>query len=222
MAQDIAGFIDEHKLSQTTLIGHSMSVLQILYIHYELGLIENRGAKTAMTLALQQPELITSVVSVDNAPVDVALLSEFPKYIQGMRKVDEAGVTRQSEADKILQDYEEQLVIRQFLMGNLHRPAGEKTLKFKVPLKTLGDSMDHLGDFPFKDPDVARYEKPILFVRGTKSKYIADEALPLIGRFFPRFQLADIDAGHWVISEKPEEFRKGMTPLSYPIEGLEH
>lgn len=69
-----------------------------------------------------------------------------------------------------------------------------------------------MGDFPFKNPDEARFEKPVLFVRGTKSKYVPDEVIPIIGRFFPRFQLADIDAGHWVISEKPEEFLKGKSP----------
>jgi hypothetical protein len=44
---------------------------------------------------------------VDNAPIDAALLSNFGKYIQGMKKIEEAGVTRQAEADKILVDYEE-------------------------------------------------------------------------------------------------------------------
>jgi hypothetical protein len=38
---------------------------------------------------------------------------------------------------------------------------------------------------------------------------VSDETLPIIGRFFPRFELVDIDSGHWVISEKPEEFIKG-------------
>ena len=33
--------------------------------------------------------------------------------------------------------------------------------------------------------------------------------LPVVGRFFPKFELVDIDGGHWVISEKPEEFRRG-------------
>jgi pimeloyl-ACP methyl ester carboxylesterase len=89
MAHDVAGFIVEHKLQNTTLIGHSM------------------GAKTAMTLALQSPELVNDVVSVDNAPIDAALLSNFGKYIQGMRRIEEAGVTRQAEADAILKDYEE-------------------------------------------------------------------------------------------------------------------
>jgi len=38
--------------------------------------------------------------------------------------------------------------------------------------------------------------------------------LPVIGRFFPRFQMSDIDCGHWVVSEKPEEFRRGLCSLS--------
>lgn len=66
-----------------------------------------RGAKTAMTLALKEPDLICDVILVDNAPLDAALLSSFGKYIQGMKRIEEAGVTRQAEADKILQDYEE-------------------------------------------------------------------------------------------------------------------
>ena len=60
-----------------------------------------------MTLALREPSLVKDVISVDNAPLDAAIGSEFAKYIRGMKKIDEAGVTRQAEADKILQDYEE-------------------------------------------------------------------------------------------------------------------
>lgn len=89
MADDVAGFIEEHNLQDTTLIGHSM------------------GAKTAMTLALKRPDMITDIVAVDNAPIDAALLSIFGKYIQGMKKIEEAGITKQSDADMILKDYEE-------------------------------------------------------------------------------------------------------------------
>ena len=59
-----------------------------------------------MTLALSKPEAIESIVSVDNAPIDAALNSTFAKYVQGMRRIEEAGVTSQSEADKILADFE--------------------------------------------------------------------------------------------------------------------
>ena len=88
-----------------------------------------------------------------------------------------------------------------------------------MPLKILGTALDNLGDFPYKDPSEVRFEKRALFVRGTHSKYVPDEALPIIGQFFPRFELADIEAGHWVISENPEAFRQGT---SHPLYEHEH
>ncbi|KAL8342440.1 hypothetical protein RB598_004037 [Gaeumannomyces tritici] len=201
MADDVAGFIEEHGLQEPTLIGHSM------------------GAKTAMTLALRSPELVQDVVSVDNAPVDAAISSDFAKYVRGMKEIEQAGVKRQSEADKILEPYESSLPVRQFLLGNLHRSAGsDDTQKFRVPLSVLAKALDHMGDFPYKNPDEARFNKRALFVRGTKSKYVADEALPIVGQFFPRFELVDIDAGHWLISEKPEEFRQAVVRFLDPKE----
>jgi pimeloyl-ACP methyl ester carboxylesterase len=68
-----------------------------------------------------------------------------------------------------------------------------------------------MADFPFKDPETHQYKGPTLMVRGTKSHYVADETLPVIGGFFPRFELLDIDCGHWVMSERFEEFRSGLT-----------
>ncbi|KAH8163631.1 hypothetical protein CIB48_g4619 [Xylaria polymorpha] len=210
MADDVAGFISEHGLQEPTLIGHSM------------------GAKTAMTLALEQPSLISDLVSVDNAPVDATLSRDFATYIRGMRHVEQAGATRQSEADEILASYEANVGIRQFLLGNLYRttvddaksgPNEKKNIvKFRIPLNTLAKNLDNLGDFPFRNPDERRFEKPTLFVRGTHSKYIPDEVIPIIGRFFPRFELVDIEAGHWVISEKPTEFLKAVIEFLTPKE----
>lgn len=190
LAEDVELFLKHHRLTNATLIGHSM------------------GAKTVMTVALRDRVPIANLIPVDSAPVDAALHSDFTKYMQGMRQIEEAGCKKQSDADAILQQYEESLTIRQFLLGCFARDE-DGTYKSKVPIKILTNSLDHLADFPFTDPDQTRYEGPMLMVRGTKSHYVADEMLPIIGRFFPQFQLADIDAGHWVISEKPEEFRKG-------------
>lgn len=192
LAKDVEGFIKQHKLSKSTIIGHSM------------------GAKTAMTVALRSPGLLSNIVSVDNAPVDAALKSDFGTYVQGMRRIEDAKVKKQSDADELLKPYAEELPIRQFLLTNLVRSADNSHLKFRIPIAYLAAALDNMADFPFKDPDTARFEKPALFVRGTKSHYVADETLPIIGRFFPRFQVADVDCGHWVISEKPEEFRKAV------------
>ncbi|KAI9850476.1 MAG: hypothetical protein M1838_005614 [Thelocarpon superellum] len=192
MAEDVEQFVARHGLTKPTLIGHSM------------------GAKTAMTVALRSPGLLDKLVAVDNAPIDATLKNDFARYVQGMRKIEEAHVKRQSEADEILKHYEDSLPIRQFLLTNLVRDASSTFLKFRLPLRILAAALDNMGDFPFKDPDVARFEGPALFIRGTKSHYIADDVIPVIGRFFPRFELRDIEAGHWVISESPEAFRKAV------------
>lgn len=168
-----------------------------------------RGAKTAMVVALRAKTKIANLISVDNAPVDAALKSDFAKYVQGMRKIEDSRVTKQSEADAILAEYEPSLPIRQFLLTNLARDKEDGIQKFRIPVKYLANALDNMADFPFKDPDEARWNGPTLFVRGTKSHYVADETLPIVGRFFPRFEIKDIDCGHWIISERPEEFRQG-------------
>lgn len=93
--------------------------------------------------------------------------------------------------------------IRQFLLTNLTRPtrptidsATTPPLKFRIPIKILARALDDTAGFPFH-PDKARFEKPALFIRGTKSHYVPDDVIPLIGRFFPYFRLRDVDAGHW-------------------------
>jgi pimeloyl-ACP methyl ester carboxylesterase len=87
LALDVENFIDQHKLQNTTLIGHSM------------------GAKTAMCVALSSPSKVANLIPVDNAPVDAALKSDFNIYVKGMMDVERAQVKRQSEADEILKPY---------------------------------------------------------------------------------------------------------------------
>lgn len=165
-----------------------------------------------MTLALRRPELLRDIIPVDNAPIDAGLISSFGAYTRAMKEIDRANLSRHADADKILEAYEPSLPVRQFLLGNLHRVRVDdhhQALRFRVPVDILAKALDKMGDFPYKDPQVARFEKPALFVRGSHSKYVPDEALPVIGQFFPLFQLADVDAGHWLISEQPEQFRQG-------------
>ncbi|KAH7122676.1 Alpha/Beta hydrolase protein [Dendryphion nanum] len=192
LAEDTETFMQKHNLKDATLIGHSM------------------GAKTIMAVALRNPDSCANIIAVDNAPVDAALASDFPRYVEGMRKVDEAKVKSQKEADQILEPYAKDLPVRQFLLTNLIRSSPSEPLRFRIPVRILAHALDDMADFPFTDPDQTHFSKPALFIRGTKSHYVSDETLPIIGRFFPRFQLEDIEAGHWVISENPEAFRKAV------------
>ena len=105
------------------------------------------------------------------------------------------------------------LPIRQFLLTNLVR-SEDNTLKSRVPLSIIGGALNNMADFPFKESDNLHYDGPTLFVRGTKSKYVSDDTVPAIKKFFPNAQIVDIEAGHWLISEKPEEFRQGNSLLA--------
>lgn len=60
-----------------------------------------------MTVALRSPQLVSALIPVDNAPIDAALKSDFGSYVRAMKEIEEAGVSKQSEADSILEKYEE-------------------------------------------------------------------------------------------------------------------
>ncbi|KAF3935763.1 hypothetical protein ABW19_dt0210236 [Dactylella cylindrospora] len=163
-----------------------------------------------MSVALRSPDLVQDIISVDNAPVNAQLGRQFASYVQAMRRIEETPITKQSEADDILKEYEESLPIRQFLLTNLLRPTNlNKKFHWRIPVKTLGNALDEMSSFPFTPGSAERFTKPALFVRGTRSKYVSDETIPLIGEFFPRFVLKDVEAGHWVISENPGDFNDG-------------
>ncbi|KAF1933434.1 mitochondrial hydrolase [Didymella exigua CBS 183.55] len=192
LAEDVEAFLKKHNLKNSTLIGHSM------------------GAKTVMAMALRDPSCCANIISVDNSPVDAALSSDFPIYAEGMKKVEEVKPTSQKSADEVMQPYAKDLPVRQFLLSNLVRLAPGEHMQWRIPVNILARSLDKMADFPFTNPDEHSFSKRALFIRGTKSHYVSDETLPIIGRFFPRFELVDVDCGHWVISERPEEFIKAV------------
>ena len=198
MSDDVLQFFKDHGIESPILMGHSM------------------GAKTCMTLALRHPRQVKLLIPVDNAPLDAAISSDFGKYVRRMRDIESRGVNKQSEADAMLKDVEENLGIRQFLLTNLVKPSASASgggqsaegMRFRVPLDILGRALDAMGDFPIRPEHGLVYRQPTLFVRGRLSKYVPDDVLPLIGQLFPRFKVEDVDAGHWVQAEKPDDFKR--------------
>ncbi|CAO3580042.1 unnamed protein product [Absidia cylindrospora] len=187
MAQDLLAFMKDQQLEQPILMGHSM------------------GGKAVMTAALEQPTLVSKVISVDMPPVPLQLSRGFATYIEGMQEVDRAKCTKQSQADVILQKYESNPGIRMFLLTNLKRQVdpsnnNNNVLSFRLPLTILANALSNVGDFPTDIIKGNTYDGPTLFIGGEKSPYyppfLQQEAT--IKSYFPHSQLEVVQgAGHW-------------------------
>lgn len=200
LSADVERFIEQAKFPENAkpiLIGHSM------------------GAKTVMALSLRRPDLPKMVVSVDNAPVDLTMnsVSSFTKYVRQLRiALEQHKYTNIKDVDAELTKVEPSKEIRQFLITNLHRGKTNDAITSKVPLDIINKAIigGYISGWPY-DLNVSRWSKgPLLVVRGTQSSYVPDEIIPDIGKYFPKFDVRDIDSGHWVISEKPTEFMETL------------
>ena len=194
MAADVERWIKSRDFEEKPIIaGHSM------------------GAKTAMSVVLRKPDMCAMLVSMDNAPVATQPQSSFPRYVKALLGIieDPTMHTAQQAMEK-LKSVEESVVVRQFLMTVLQKVKDEKTgeyrFKSRIPLGILNDAIvkGNIANWEF-NPWVHRWTGPSLFIRGTQSHFIADECIQDIGRFFPNFEIRDVDAGHWLNTEKPQE-----------------
>lgn len=191
LAADVEAFIDSEIGTKCIVLGHSM------------------GAKTAMAVSLRRPDIVSQMILVDNAPwCRPGPESGFIKYVQVLRDcVERKHYTDIKDIDNALAKIEPSAPIRQFLLTNMHRNRNKLPITSKVPLDIIGDAIvkGMVASWPFDHRD-GRFSGPSLFIRGTESQYVPDEVLGDIGLYFPNFEVRDIKAGHWVISEKPQEF----------------
>ena len=68
-----------------------------------------RGAKVALYLALTKPEILKAVISLENAPLSSCLSPTFQQYIECMRAIEDAKITKRKDAEDMLAKYEEAL-----------------------------------------------------------------------------------------------------------------
>jgi pimeloyl-ACP methyl ester carboxylesterase len=179
MADDVAAFLKEHKLDNSVLMGHSM------------------GGKVVMNLCLRRLQPVEKLVVVDMSPAVKRLSSDFASYIGSMDEIQTAKLTKRSEADTILKKVEPDLSIRQFLLTNLKKDEETGIYKFRIPYKTLGESLDNMT--AFMDQKVEPYNGSTLFIAGGKSDYIKpNRDGGIIREQFPNSEIKVIEgAGHW-------------------------
>lgn len=204
LAADVENWVIQRDFKQKPiLIGHSM------------------GAKTAMAVALRKPNIPKMIVSVDNAPITFGNTdSKFNKYIKQLRlSLEKYHYTNIKDVDAKLAEVEPNKVVRQFVLMNMKRGKKDEPVTSKIPLDIIGDAVSKgfIASWPYA-PNEVRWTGPALFIRGTESHYIPDDVFPEIAQFFPNFEIRDIKCGHWVISERPNEF---MDVLCEYVERIE-
>jgi len=184
LANDINGFINQHDIKPSIVIGHSM------------------GGKIAMTLALHLPQRVSRLVVVDIAPV--ARDTKIGKYASIMAHIPLEDCTTRKDVEAHMTQYIPRPQVRQFLLQNLRRK--ENGFCWRLNLSALEKGMEDIADFPAV-PDDTQYAGPTLFVKGATSDYILPYHKQGIKALFPNATIKTIaNVGHWVHAEAPEEF----------------
>jgi len=180
---DLMETLAEEDALPAVLVGHSM------------------GGKAAMTLALNRPEAVHSLLVADIPPAVTGhgtsqlgrqmLRIRFPNYL------NRAG------ADALLADAIPDGDVRGLMLQNIR--LGEHP-GWQIGLREIVASMVDIEGWP-AIPEGQAYHGPTLFLAGERSPYIQPEHHAAMRRLFPAYRLEMIEkAGHWLHAENPARF----------------
>lgn len=191
MAGDVAETLRAAEARPAAVLGHSM------------------GGKVAMMLALTDPGAVSRLVVADIAPRGYR--PTFGAYAAAMRAIPlRPGLTRK-EADAALVEAVPETGVRAFLLQNLDLAA--EPPRWRIGLDEIAAAMDDIVGWPDL-PAGARYDGPVLILRGESSDYIRPRDEDGIRALFPRARFATVaKAGHWLHAENPAGFLEALTPF---------
>ncbi|MCU4676420.1 alpha/beta fold hydrolase [Catenovulum sp. 2E275] len=185
MAEDVIATLDELKINQFVLFGHSM------------------GGKTAMQIALSYPDRVQKLIVEDIAPVTYP--ERHKAIFDGLQAIDLTKLNNRQQADASLQQYVADIGIRRFLLTNLSR--SEQGWQWKMNLPAIVEQYSNICDFT--PPENSTFSNPVLFVKGGDSDYIQAQHQSIIKALFPNVTAKIIQgAGHWIHAEKSKIFNK--------------
>ncbi|ESO10325.1 hypothetical protein HELRODRAFT_158207 [Helobdella robusta] len=194
MSDDVIKLLDDLKLSGGVVVmGHSM------------------GGKIAMTMALNNPSMLSGLIVVDMVPGRsvTADTDFFPKMLQKMREInfdatpDISIVQARKEANKQLSTAVQDARIRDFLLTNLVVKDGRVT--WRLNLQSIHDHYQDL--MTFQEFQGRTYNGRTLFIGGSLSSMLSEKHHPMIKQFFPSAEIIKLSgAGHWVHADDPYNF----------------
>ncbi len=182
MTADLVEFIEGYNLDSPFVLGHSM------------------GGKTAIQLALTHPDLVSKLIVVDISPRYYT--PHHQDVIAGLSAVDLVNLKSREQAEAAMLPHLPEVGVRQFLLKNLYRTESGG-FDWRMNLKDIIKNIENIGTENTGRP----FNKPTLFLRGEKSRYIQEDDRVIISSLFSNSKIETIaGAGHWVQAEKPKEF----------------
>ncbi|XP_036624027.1 protein ABHD11-like [Trichosurus vulpecula] len=192
MSADLQALLSKLGLTPCVLIGHSM------------------GGKTAMTFALQKPELVERLVSVDVSPLVTTDIPNVFKIIPAMNSINLLGHLSDSQAFEVVDEYLKLFVkdpsIRQYLFNSLVQVDGQYV--WKVNAENLWQQQNKFLE-SLQNQGV--YRGPTLFLTSINSSFVPPSHHHEIKLLFPEAQFQIIpDTSHILHIKKPDEFMNSI------------
>lgn len=162
------------------------------------------GGLSAMGVALKNPDLAGSIVIADIAPKDYEP-HHGPEF--DALKVSLEGAESRREIDKRMAAIHQNPFVRRFLQMNLERlEDGSYRWKLNIPALEHAAYLETTELFGQFEP----YNGPALFLRGMKSDYINETDYETINGLFPKAQIRELDADHWMHYTAQDEFMSAL------------
>jgi pimeloyl-ACP methyl ester carboxylesterase len=191
-AKDLLFLVEALRLPPFVLIGHSM------------------GGRNALCFASQYPQHVKALVIEDIGPEAAPEANVYYEYLLGM--VPTPFVSREAAKNYLYQDFVKNVQSREnpqtlaaFFYSNMEeKPSGQVDWRFSR--QGIIDSVVQ-GRNQDRWQDVMSLKCPTLLIRGADSKEFKHETYLEILQRQPIMRGVEIEgAGHWVHSEKPQEF----------------
>ncbi len=106
-------------MSYSALAGDVLDTMKLLNIENSHFIGHSMGGKTAMQLALLNPEKVNRLVVVDIAPVQYK--PHHNEIFAGLESLNLDLIDNRQDADEILQEYVDEKGVRDFLLANLQK-----------------------------------------------------------------------------------------------------
>jgi esterase len=183
MTEDLLGYLNEHEIEKTALIGHSM------------------GGKTAMTFAEKHPERVTKLIIADIAPR--AYLPHHDPIFEALKMTSPENATSREEVLESLKlSLGSDSVLIQFLMKSLRREkSGGFSWRFNVDV--LSQAIHRITE----KIDLTINTLPTLFIYGRKSEYVTQNDISEVEELYLQIETACLEnSGHWLHAQEPELF----------------